>query len=102
MPHPSPRPIVAIVAAWVLLVGCGPQPGASAPPGSIAPTKLTVGLGYIPSVQFAPFYLADQKAYYADAGLAVTFQNKIDPDLNALVGQGTLDIGVADGTSVIP
>jgi NitT/TauT family transport system substrate-binding protein len=102
MPRPSPRAMVAVVAACVLLLGCGPQPGASTPPGSIAPIKLTVGLGYIPSVQFAPFYLADQKGYYADAGLAVTFQNKIDPDLVALVGQGTLDIGVADGTSVIP
>ncbi|MHB8460432.1 MAG: ABC transporter substrate-binding protein, partial [Candidatus Limnocylindrales bacterium] len=45
------------------------------------PTRLTVGLGYIPSVQFAPFYLAQQAGYYAAAGLDVTFENKIDPDL---------------------
>jgi NitT/TauT family transport system substrate-binding protein len=32
----------------------------------------------------------------------VTFENKIDPDLVTLVGQGALDIGVADGTSVVP
>ena len=36
---------------------------------SAAPTSLTVGLGYIPSVQFAQFYLADQAGYYRDAGL---------------------------------
>ena len=66
------------------------------------PTKLTVGLGYIPSVQFAPFYLADQAGYYRDAGLEVEFQNKIDPDLVTLVGQGSIDVGIADGTSVIP
>jgi NitT/TauT family transport system substrate-binding protein len=65
-------------------------------------TPLTVGLGYIPSVQFAPFYLAQQNGYYAEEGLQVTFQNKIDPDLVTLVGQGAIDIGVADGTSVIP
>ena len=35
---------------------------------SAAPTKLTVGLGYIPSVQFAQFYLADQAGYYARRG----------------------------------
>jgi NitT/TauT family transport system substrate-binding protein len=63
---------------------------------------LTVGLGYIPSVQFAQFYLAQQAGYYRAAGLDVTFQNKIDPDLVTLVGQGNVDIGVADGTSVIP
>jgi NitT/TauT family transport system substrate-binding protein len=32
----------------------------------------------------------------------VTFQNKIDPDLVTLVGQGAIDVGLADGTSVIP
>jgi NitT/TauT family transport system substrate-binding protein len=82
-------------------------PASGAPSGSSAAqsglsTALTVGLGYIPSVQFAQFYLADQKGYYRDAGLTVTFQNKIDPDLVTLVGQGAVDIGLADGTSVIP
>lgn len=64
--------------------------------------KLTVGLGFIPSVQFAPFYLADRAGYYRAAGLDVTFQNRIDPDLVTLVGQGAIDVGLADGTSVIP
>ena len=48
----------------------------------------SVGLGYIPSVQFAQFYLAQQAGYYAEAGLDVEFQNKIDPDLVPLVGAG--------------
>ena len=76
-------------------------PGGSAEP-SVAPTKLVVGLGYIPSVQFAQFYLAQQNGYYADAGLQVEFQQKIDADLIPLVGAGTIDIGIGDGTSVIP
>jgi len=70
--------------------------------GSVAPTKLVVGLGYIPSVQFAQFYLAQQNGYYANAGLEVQFQNQIDPNLITLVGAGTIDIGIGDGTSVIP
>ncbi len=71
-------------------------------PTPAAPVELTVGLGYIPSVQFAQFYLADQAGYYRDAGLQITFQNKVDPELVTLVGQGAIDIGIADGTSVIP
>ncbi len=92
--------------------GASPSPAASTPGASPTPAlpsptpaeavKLTVGLGYIPSVQFAQFYLADQAGYYRDAGLEVTFQNKIDPELITLVGQGALDVGIADGTSVIP
>jgi NitT/TauT family transport system substrate-binding protein len=65
-------------------------------------THLTIGLGYIPSIQFAQFYLAQQAGYYRDAGLDVTFENKVDPDLVVLVAQGALDAGIADGTSVIP
>ena len=47
--------------------------------------KLTVGLGYIPSVQFAQFYRAQQQGYYRDQALDVTFQNEIDPNLITLV-----------------
>jgi NitT/TauT family transport system substrate-binding protein len=102
---------IAVLAVSVgLLAGaCGPQPAASGccatfPNASSVPTitSLKVGLGYIPSVQFAPFYLAQQAGYYRDAGLDVTFENKIDPDLITLTGQGAIDISVADGTDVIP
>ncbi|MEP7157876.1 MAG: ABC transporter substrate-binding protein [Chloroflexota bacterium] len=78
-------------------IACGP--GA---PSAVLPTKLTVGLGYIPSVQFAQFYRAQQQGYYRAAGLDVTFQNGNDANLVTLVAQGALDVGVADGTSVIP
>jgi NitT/TauT family transport system substrate-binding protein len=94
------RAIVVIVAAITLLAACGPGGSSTAPSEGVVDLK--VGLGYIPSVQFAPFYYADQQGYYTDAGHKVTFENKIDPDLVTLVGQGALDLGVADGTSVIP
>jgi NitT/TauT family transport system substrate-binding protein len=71
-------------------------------PSAAAPVALTVGLGYIPSVQFAQFYLANEAGYYRDAGLEVTLRNQIDPDLITLLGQGAVDIGNGDGTSVIP
>lgn len=81
-------------------------PSTSPPPASSSsagpPTKLVVGLGYIPSVQFAQFYLAQQAGYYTAAGLDVTFQNKIDPDLVTLTAQGAVDVSISDGTSVIP
>ena len=119
---PRRFPIVALLAALVLgacTYGTSATPstiaaeptggasaGASAPigtaPSRMPPTRLVVGLGYIPSVQFAPFYRAQQAGYYADAGLDVEFQNKVDPDLITLVGQGAIDVGIGDGTSVIP
>lgn len=74
----------------------------ASPEGSVEPVDLTVGLGYIPSVQFAPFYLAEQEGYYEEAGLNVEFLHQTDQDLIPLVGQGTVDVGIGDGTSVIP
>jgi NitT/TauT family transport system substrate-binding protein len=82
-----------------------PDPATATPSPSPTPQPLellTVGLGFIPSVQFAPFYLADQAGYYAEVGLDVEFIHRIDPELITLVGQGAIDVGVGDGTSVIP
>jgi NitT/TauT family transport system substrate-binding protein len=103
----NPARLVGAVVVLVLAVAaCGGATSTAAPTTAAstatASTPLTVGLGYIPNVQFAQFYLADQAGYYADAGLDVTLQNKIDPDLITLLGQGAVDIGSGDGTSVIP
>lgn len=90
---------------WLAVLTVAVVAGCLAPAASptVAPAQpLSVGLGYTPSVQFAQFYRAQQEGYYRDAGLDVTFQHRIDPDLIPLVGQGAVDIGMADGTSVIP
>ncbi len=124
MPTRQTRPVppLALAALLVLVAACGgsnraTDPAGSdvpagsgpvssdvpaTPEGSVEPVDLVVGLGYIPSVQFAPFYHAQQQGYYEEAGLTVEFQNRIDPDLITLVGQGTIDVGLGDGTSVIP
>ncbi|MCJ7710832.1 MAG: ABC transporter substrate-binding protein [Chloroflexi bacterium] len=99
MRPPRRRLAPAIAVVMLAAAACGSTPSASP---AAEPVPLTVGLGYIPSVQFAQFYLADQAGYYADAGLDVTLQNQIDPDLITLLGQGAVDIGSGDGTSVIP
>ena len=100
-------PALGVLLAVVLVGACAGSRSSSAEPSlgitpSVPPTKLVVGLGFIPSVQFAPFYLAQQNGSYAAAGLQVEFQNKIDPDLIPLVGEGAIDVGIGDGTSVIP
>ncbi len=101
MPARRPWSIVLIVGAVVaaMLGACSPS---TSPSATVAPVALNVGLGYIPSVQFAAFYRADQAGYYAAEGLTITFQNAIDADLVPKVGAGTLDLGLSDGTSVIP
>ncbi|HEX9133421.1 MAG TPA: ABC transporter substrate-binding protein [Ktedonobacteraceae bacterium] len=53
-------------------------------PTSRATTTLnnvSIGLGYIPNIQFAPFYVAQSKGYYQAAGLNVTFHHGLVNDL---------------------
>ena len=101
MPVRRFRSPVVIAAAIVVAMLTACSPG-STPAASAPSVKLTVGLGYIPSVQFAAFYRADQAGYYAAEGLGVTFQNEIDANLVPKVGAGAVDLGLSDGTSVIP
>src|SRR5712691_5084156 len=63
----------------LFLAACG---GSSSTPG---PTlkDVSIGLGYIPNIQFAPFYVAQSKGYYRAAGLNVTFHHGIVNDLIA-------------------
>ena len=68
------------------------------------PTKVTVALGYIPDVQFAPFYVARDKGFYKDLGLEVTFQHGIVPDMIKLLGAGEegINFAAASGDEIIP
>ena len=87
-----------------MLAACAPgvRPRRDRPASGSGGLVPTVGLGYIPSIQFAQFYLAQQAGYYSAAGPRRDLrERKIDP-LITLVGQGAVDIGLADGTSVIP
>jgi len=102
------RNVAALMASLSLAALCLVNQVSAATAQSATPTtpaeatRLTVGLGYIPSVQFAQFYLAEEAGYYDEVGLDVTFQNKVDPELITLLGQGSVDVGMADGTSLIP
>ena len=64
----------------LLLAACGGSPSPSSP-GQPSLNKVSIGLGYIPDIQFAPFYVAQSKGYYKAAGLDVTFHHGIETDL---------------------
>jgi len=88
------------LAIVVVLGGCGPsQP--TAMPTPPAPEKITLAMGYIPNVQFAPFYVAVEKGYFAAQNIKVEFDYGMETDLLKLVGVGKLQFAVASGDQVI-
>jgi NitT/TauT family transport system substrate-binding protein len=84
----------------ITLDGCGPsQPAAT--PTSPAPETITLAMGFIPNVQFAPFYVAQDKGYLAGENLVIQFDYGMETDLLKLVGVGELQFAVASGDQVI-
>jgi NitT/TauT family transport system substrate-binding protein len=63
--------------------------------------KVRVGLGFLPDVQFAPFYLGAAEGIYDRRGLEVEFQHGFSSELYPLLAQGRLDFVVADAEDVI-
>jgi NitT/TauT family transport system substrate-binding protein len=89
-------PLLALVLAACLPTGTSGT-------ASVGPQMRAVRLllGYRPDVQFAPFYVAQQEGYYADAGLEVTIEHMQAPDVQRLVADGQAQFGVADATDVM-
>ncbi|HSJ58739.1 MAG TPA: ABC transporter substrate-binding protein, partial [Anaerolineae bacterium] len=84
-----------MVAAVVLLAGCGQQRN------SAETQTVTLAMGFIPNIQFAPFYVAVEKGYFADEGIEITFDYGWETDLLKLVGSGELQFAIASGDQVV-
>jgi NitT/TauT family transport system substrate-binding protein len=92
--------ILGLLIIIVALGGCGPsQPTATPTPP--VPEKITLAMGFIPNVQFAPFYVAVEKGYFATESIEVEFDYGMETDLLKLVGAGELQFAVASGDQVI-
>jgi NitT/TauT family transport system substrate-binding protein len=62
---------------------------------------ITVAMPYIPNIQFAHFYVAEKKGYYAQEGLKVNFDYNFETDVVQRIAQGTVQFGLASGDSVL-
>jgi NitT/TauT family transport system substrate-binding protein len=87
--------LIIFLALVGLLAGCGPA-GDQRPPQAV-----TLAMGFIPNVQFTPFYAAVEKGYFADEGIEIRFDYGWETDLLKLVGSGELQFAIASGDQVI-
>jgi NitT/TauT family transport system substrate-binding protein len=64
-------------------------------------TQLRLPMGYIPDPQYAPLYVAVDKGYFAEEGLALDFDYSFETDGMALVGANEVPFALVGGDQVI-
>ncbi|WP_406709789.1 ABC transporter substrate-binding protein [Trueperella pyogenes] len=98
------KKILAFLAV-VLLGACSSTPSGaptSATTSAAAANTVTIGLTYIPDVQFAPVYVALEKGYFAKEGLEVTIRHHgAQESLLGALQSGEEDIVFAGGDEML-
>lgn len=95
------RAALRLSFVWlILLTACAPAAPAS-PTAPAALRTIRLPMGYIPSVQYASLYVAVERGYFAQAGLAVEFDYSFETNGVQLVGAGELPFALVSGEQVL-
>jgi NitT/TauT family transport system substrate-binding protein len=88
--------VLIMLGLAIALSGCGRSESTDE-----ALTHIRLPMGYIPNIQYAPFYVAVEKGYFREAGIEIEFDYKFETDGVALVGAGELPFAVVSGEQVL-
>ncbi len=84
----------------VFLTACAQSPTAKSLPTESV-TKVRLPMGYVANVQYAPYYIAVERGYFAAEGIDIEFDYKFETDGVKLVGAGEIPFAVVSGEQVV-
>lgn len=95
------RHTLLLGCALALAIAACRAPGTQPGPVPGAATKVRLPMGYIASVQYAPYYIAAERGYFKQEGIEVEFDYKFETDGVKLVAAGELPFAVVSGEQVV-
>jgi len=87
-----------LLAGLFLLTACSGTSSQEASPEEM--TLVRLPMGYIPNVQYAPFYVAMEKGFFIEVGIELEFDYSFETDGVALVGANEIQFSVVSGEQV--
>ena len=92
------RTFIWILVVLFLAVSCSTQPERDVDTDEL--TLIRLPMGYIPNVQYAPFYAAVEKGFFAENGIELKFDYSYETDGVALVGTNEIQFSLVSGEQV--
>jgi NitT/TauT family transport system substrate-binding protein len=90
-----------LITLSLFLVSCGSQTPDVTSPAEEGLVHIRLPMGYIPNVQYTPFYSAVELGFYEDAGIEIEFDYSFETDGVALVASNELQFAVVSGEQVL-
>ena len=93
---------ISLMIILIYISGIPACVGASSRPVTNEPlTRIHLPMAYIPSIQFAPFYVAVDMGYFREAGLEIDFDYSFETDGVTLTGSNEIPFAVVSGEQVL-
>lgn len=98
--HVMRAALYAVLLMAIVAPGGPAEARRAAHPGSAGLSKVVVATGFVPNVEFAPFYVAQDLGFYKAMVLDVTMNYDRVSNLMQAVSSGRYTFGVASGDAV--